>query len=172
MDVRIFEGEEIRITATDRHGKEHRAFVSYQQVLEQGTKLIDGLAEDEVLELECRRKIMAIKLYRLRTGCNLKVAKEQVEEWIRRNRCCIRWPYCEHEDAKCLDGLDMSQLSQQKLGDLAWEWFFPDHISKGQAQGLQEKAGYPPTTYGFFSFRHDGETTRWASNRLTPNDEG
>jgi hypothetical protein len=165
MDVRIYENEEIRITAVDQFGNEYHHFVSFQQILNSGQKLIDGLVQAEIDELEKNKKIMAIKLYRLRTGKSLKDAKQAIDDWVAKHRCCARFPYCEHEDE--LSGLDLSLLERRNVGSLSLTWKYPAEITITQAEALQTKSGYPETEYGLYSFSAENGVSRWASNRYT-----
>ena len=165
MDVRIYEGEEIRITAVDKFGNEYHHFVSFQQILNNGQKLVDGLAQSEIDELENNKKIMAIKLYRLRTGKSLKDSKDAIDAWVAKNRCCARYPYCEHEDE--LQGLDVSLLIRKNVGTLSLSWQYPAELKPEQAKALQKKAGYPSDQYGFYSFKVEAGIASWASNKYT-----
>ena len=166
MDVRIYDGEEIRITAIDKSGHEHHLFVNFRQVVNAGTKLVDGLSQAEIESLEGNKKIMAIKLYRERNGCSLKDAKDAIDQWIAKYRCCSKYPYCEHE--KSLEGLSVDHLYSKVVGDLSMTWGYPEEISMDQAMALQKKAGFSPDDYGFYSFRVESGHTKWAANRYPP----
>jgi hypothetical protein len=160
MDIRIRKGEEIRITAVDGSGKEHSSYVSYEQVLSMGERLIDGLSESEIAELNGNKKIMAIKAHRLRTGLPLKDSKAVIDKWIEKHRCCAKWPYCDHE--KQTDGLNFDLLSCKSVGDLSLVWAYPALITTEQAQALQSKAGQGKALY---SFQTSHGESRWASSR-------
>jgi hypothetical protein len=160
MDIRIRAGEEIRITAIDSGGKEHSSYVNYEQVLSMGERLVDGLSESEIAELNGNRKILAIKKHRLRTGLPLKDSKITIDKWIEKHRCCARWPYCDHE--KETDGLDFDKLTCKSVGDLSLVWAYPAIITAEQARALQSKAGQGKELY---SFQTSHGESRWASSR-------
>ena len=164
MEINIVKGEELRVIAKDDNGEEHVAFISYQQILKMGERLIDGLTHDEVAELSDKKKIMAIKLVRLRTGLGLKKAKEVVDAWIERNRCCGQYPYCDHQQQT--DGLDRTLLTASNQGDLSLRWMYNGEITQEQAKGLMHQEGYNPDDFGCWSFESGNNHTTWYSNRL------
>lgn len=162
MDVRINEGEEIRITAVSHDGKEKHLRVLWKSVMFDGVEIKDGLSVDEIKEIENYCKIWAIKLYRGRTNVGLKEAKDAVDGWVKRNKCCETWPYCEHE--KKAKGVDVNRVQYHDVGSLALAWSYPAVITTDQAHYLMKRKGIRPEDVGFWSFTQHASHTTWMSN--------
>ena len=168
MDIRIRDGEDIVITAIDGKGVERQMHISWAKVMFAGSEIIDGLSSAEIKAIDERRKILAIKYYRQRNNASLTDAKTFIEDWISRNRCCIKYPYCEHNNPN--DGLSIDHLKTMPIGPLALSWYYPAVITESQAKQLMSRCKYDYKNYGFYSFQQKSSETTWMSNALTHSD--
>lgn len=159
MEINIGADELLIVKVIDDDGAEHTMRLSKPSIIAQGQKLVDGLSLSEIEELEGHRKIMAVKLYRIRTGSTLVEAKSVIENWARKNRCCHHWPYCQHEGL--LDGVLMNSLQVSKSGPLALLWRYPASLTKQQALLIMDKKG---NKHGLYSFMEINGHTSWMSN--------
>ena len=149
-------------------GDKHEGRLSYQFLLGMASKIIDGLSTKEVDALKIQRRIVAIKLYRDRTGESLKDSKDAVDAWSKRNHdCCDKWPYCKHNPYDVVRQLDPSKLHTSDKGTKIISWKFAGKIGEQEAQALMAVRGFMPDRHGFFSFQYidEDQATIWYCNR-------
>jgi len=161
MEIHIKPREKLIIYAAAPGGLVKTFHVSYQEMMERGEDIVDGLTKPEIDALRARKKILAIKLYKARTDCNLKEGKMAVEDWVARNHCCRRWPYCEHME--CIEGLDSSQCTFTPKG-LHFVWHYPSELTIKQVHMLMSTHGFDHHDHGCYSYVVEKGETRWASN--------
>ncbi len=161
MEIHIKKGDHLTIYVTNENGEVKTFPLTYIEMLSRGMELTDGLTRDEIYYLHEKKKISAIRLYRGRTGLNLKESKEAVEAWVERNQCCTKWPYCEH--VACIRELDITRLHILDRG-LSTLWYFSAEITEEQAHALMSIKGRGVQEHGFYSFRVEDGKTSWASN--------
>lgn len=161
MDIHFKDGEKLTVYVQTPGGETKTFVISYQEMMERGEVIVDGLTATEIRYLGDKKKIQSIKLYRARTGVGIRDAKIAVEEWTERHNCCKHWPFCEH--MKCVEHLDTNRGTHTKKG-LTFIWTYPEELTLEQAHAIMSLRGYSSDIYGCYSYIVENGETRWASN--------
>ncbi len=161
MDIQLEASESITVSIK---GKPNVVYhVSAASIKEMGKRITDGLSPEEVAFLRDKKKFFAVKHLRARTGKPFKDAKVIVDAYCTKNGCCAAWPMCNATHQTGIEGLDVKQLTLTPIGSKAMMFVYQGRITTEEAHKLQEWAGYPVETYGFFSYYTCDDATKWSS---------
>jgi len=166
MKIEVSPNENLVLSIIDKEKKQHNIFLSYDDIMKNENKLIDGLLEIEVRDIDGCRKVLAVKHYSVRMKCSMEDSVVEINRWIQNNRCCKHFPYCNHKTT-----ILESTLLEQHMGSKSIQWKYRGDITPEQAAEMQKKHGYDPEIFGFFCFTSKDDCRTWASNRFQPETE-
>ena len=160
MDIRLEAGETISITIKGM--KDVVYHLSAASIKEMGKRVVDGLSPEEVALLRDKKRFNAVKHLRARTGKSFKDAKDIISAYCVKHGCCDRWPMCDETHKTGIEGLEVDNLKTIPFGSKAMMFTYPGRITQEEAKKLQEWAGFPDKTYGFYSFYTCDDATKWS----------
>jgi hypothetical protein len=156
--------DKVTISFLNKKGILCHKIISYTQLLKDNC---DGvLSRNEIVLLNCGRKVEAIKQLMIRTGIDLKASKAVVDDWIKDNKCCTDFPYCLHLQK---EQEMVNKLIIESYGNQMMAFTFPEKLSEEECRKIQELAGFPPDEHNFLSRSEEDNSTKWYCYRESTN---
>ena len=158
MKIQLGKNETLEVSV---EGEKHQFHINAQLIKQMGKRLTHGLTDSEIELLRQKKKILAVKEVRLRSGCNLMDAKKACEDYAAKAECCAKWPYCE-----CFP--EFNELHRSKV--IAYRQAKVVHyeyngiLTEVQCQAVMRMDQRPVDKHGFFNYRLTATTTKWCCN--------